>query len=148
MSLWTNHRVMEWLRTIDLAEYAPNLRGSAVHGALMVSYDYLIIVRTTCTSCNCNLLALISLHTHCRIDHNYCQLFERRLRILWQCNNGCRVYLIFHLFFSFSRPLSRVTNTKLITLVCDIQEYCSRSSFYSFYAQLLEFASELVFRTI
>ena len=25
---WTNHRVMEWLRAIDLAEYAPNLRGS------------------------------------------------------------------------------------------------------------------------
>ena len=36
VSLWTNHRVMEWLRTIDLAEYAPNLRGSGVHGALMV----------------------------------------------------------------------------------------------------------------
>jgi len=35
--LWTNHRVMEWLRNIDLSEYAPNLRGSGVHGALMVS---------------------------------------------------------------------------------------------------------------
>ncbi|GFO30402.1 liprin-beta-1, partial [Plakobranchus ocellatus] len=34
--LWTNHRVMEWLRTIDMSEYAPNLRGSGVHGALMV----------------------------------------------------------------------------------------------------------------
>jgi hypothetical protein len=34
--LWTNHRVMEWLRTIDLSEYAPNLRGSGVHGGLMV----------------------------------------------------------------------------------------------------------------
>lgn len=34
--LWSNHRVMEWLRTIDLSEYAPNLRGSGVHGALMV----------------------------------------------------------------------------------------------------------------
>ncbi|KAL8618895.1 hypothetical protein ACOMHN_020314 [Nucella lapillus] len=34
--LWTSHRVMEWLRTIDLSEYAPNLRGSGVHGALMV----------------------------------------------------------------------------------------------------------------
>ncbi|XP_053575052.1 liprin-beta-1 isoform X14 [Bombina bombina] len=33
---WTNHRVMEWLRSIDLAEYAPNLRGSGVHGGLMV----------------------------------------------------------------------------------------------------------------
>ena len=26
---------MEWLRSIDLSEYAPNLRGSGVHGALM-----------------------------------------------------------------------------------------------------------------
>ncbi|KAL8589242.1 hypothetical protein ACOMHN_017043 [Nucella lapillus] len=34
--LWTNHRIMEWLRTIDLSEYAPNLRGSGVHGALLV----------------------------------------------------------------------------------------------------------------
>ena len=34
--LWTNHRVMEWLRTVDLSEYAPNLRGSGIHGALMV----------------------------------------------------------------------------------------------------------------
>lgn len=33
--LWTNHRVMDWLRSVDLSEYAPNLRGSGVHGALM-----------------------------------------------------------------------------------------------------------------
>eukprot|EP00092_Neocalanus_flemingeri_P056639 GFUD01067168.1.p1 GENE.GFUD01067168.1~~GFUD01067168.1.p1 ORF type:complete len:856 (+),score=209.17 GFUD01067168.1:124-2691(+) len=33
---WTNHRVMEWLRHVDLSEYAPNLRGSGVHGSLMV----------------------------------------------------------------------------------------------------------------
>jgi hypothetical protein len=33
---WTNHRVMEWLRHVDLSEYAPNLRGSGVHGALLV----------------------------------------------------------------------------------------------------------------
>ncbi|XP_062913661.1 liprin-beta-1b isoform X12 [Mobula hypostoma] len=36
VSRWTNHRVMEWLRSADLAEYAPNLRGSGVHGGLMV----------------------------------------------------------------------------------------------------------------
>uniref|UniRef100_A0A8C8C8Y1 SAM domain-containing protein n=1 Tax=Oncorhynchus tshawytscha TaxID=74940 RepID=A0A8C8C8Y1_ONCTS len=30
ISQWTNHRVMEWLRSVDLAEYAPNLRGSGV----------------------------------------------------------------------------------------------------------------------
>ncbi|GBN49525.1 Liprin-beta-2 [Araneus ventricosus] len=27
---------MEWLRTVDLSEYAPNLRGSGVHGGLMM----------------------------------------------------------------------------------------------------------------
>ncbi|XP_076313253.1 liprin-beta 1 isoform X2 [Tachypleus tridentatus] len=36
VALWSNHRVMEWLRTVDLSEYAPNLRGSGVHGSLMV----------------------------------------------------------------------------------------------------------------
>uniref|UniRef100_A0A8C6NIX3 PPFIA binding protein 2 n=1 Tax=Nothobranchius furzeri TaxID=105023 RepID=A0A8C6NIX3_NOTFU len=33
---WSNHRVMEWLRAVDLAEYAPNLRGSGVHGGLVI----------------------------------------------------------------------------------------------------------------
>ncbi|XP_011500891.1 PREDICTED: liprin-beta [Ceratosolen solmsi marchali] len=36
VALWTNHRVMEWLRIVDLAEYAPNMRGSGVHGGLIV----------------------------------------------------------------------------------------------------------------
>lgn len=35
VELWTNHRVMEWLRQSNLSEYAPNLRGSGVHGALI-----------------------------------------------------------------------------------------------------------------
>ncbi|XP_012231629.1 liprin-beta-2 isoform X2 [Linepithema humile] len=39
MTLWTNHRVMEWLRVVDLAEYAPNMRGSGVHGGLMIHED-------------------------------------------------------------------------------------------------------------
>ncbi|XP_057304461.1 uncharacterized protein LOC130641608 isoform X3 [Hydractinia symbiolongicarpus] len=34
--LWTCQRIVHWLRSVDLAEYAPNLRGSGVHGALMV----------------------------------------------------------------------------------------------------------------
>ncbi|XP_036399881.1 liprin-beta-2-like isoform X2 [Megalops cyprinoides] len=33
---WSNHRVMEWLRSVDLAEYAPNLRGSGVHGGMII----------------------------------------------------------------------------------------------------------------
>ena len=36
MAVWSSHRVMEWLRSIDLSEYAPNLRGSGVHGALIL----------------------------------------------------------------------------------------------------------------
>lgn len=31
---------MEWLRSVDLAEYAPNLRGSGVHGGLIVSAHF------------------------------------------------------------------------------------------------------------
>lgn len=34
---WTSHCIMEWLRLVDLAEYAPNLRGSGVHGSLLVN---------------------------------------------------------------------------------------------------------------
>ena len=36
VALWTNQRVQEWLKQVDLAEYATNLRGSGVHGALLV----------------------------------------------------------------------------------------------------------------
>ncbi|KAK0159549.1 hypothetical protein PV327_010646 [Microctonus hyperodae] len=36
VALWSNHRVMEWLRVVDLAEYAPNMRGSGVHGGLII----------------------------------------------------------------------------------------------------------------
>ena len=36
IALWSNHRVMEWLKEVDLSEYAPNLRGSGVHGGLMI----------------------------------------------------------------------------------------------------------------
>ncbi|XP_052873359.1 uncharacterized protein LOC128278667 [Anopheles cruzii] len=34
--LWSSLRVHEWLRAVDLAEYSPNLRGTGVHGALMI----------------------------------------------------------------------------------------------------------------
>uniref|UniRef100_A0A915KB37 SAM domain-containing protein n=1 Tax=Romanomermis culicivorax TaxID=13658 RepID=A0A915KB37_ROMCU len=33
---WTQHFVSEWLRTIDLSEFTPNLMCAGVHGALMV----------------------------------------------------------------------------------------------------------------
>lgn len=28
---WSSHRVMQWLKQIDLAEYAPNLRGAGMY---------------------------------------------------------------------------------------------------------------------
>ncbi|KAM8867843.1 kazrin, periplakin interacting protein b isoform 2-T2 [Synchiropus picturatus] len=34
--VWTCHRVMKWVRDIDLKEFADNLQGKGVHGALMV----------------------------------------------------------------------------------------------------------------
>uniref|UniRef100_UPI00358FDD88 kazrin-like n=1 Tax=Myxine glutinosa TaxID=7769 RepID=UPI00358FDD88 len=34
--VWTNQRVVKWLRSIDLHEYADNLTSSGVHGALLV----------------------------------------------------------------------------------------------------------------
>ena len=34
--VWTNHRFIEWARSVDLVEYAENLRCSGVHGALAV----------------------------------------------------------------------------------------------------------------
>ncbi|XP_074603031.1 liprin-beta-1-like [Brevipalpus obovatus] len=49
IALWTLHRVMEWLRSIDLSEFTSNLRGSGVHGALIV-YE---------PSFDCDLLALL-----------------------------------------------------------------------------------------
>lgn len=39
LPLWTCHRVMEWLRLIDFGEFSPNLRGSGVHGGLIVFED-------------------------------------------------------------------------------------------------------------
>jgi len=51
ISQWTNHRVMEWLRSVDLAEYAPNLRGSGVHGGLMVSWQKSVCINFTWTAC-------------------------------------------------------------------------------------------------
>lgn len=34
--VWTNHRWIRWARSIDLTEYADNLKDSGVHGALVV----------------------------------------------------------------------------------------------------------------
>ncbi|XP_068171116.1 kazrin, periplakin interacting protein b isoform X2 [Antennarius striatus] len=34
--VWTCHRVMKWIRDIDLKEFADNLQGKGIHGAVMV----------------------------------------------------------------------------------------------------------------
>ncbi|KAG7256000.1 hypothetical protein CRUP_014236 [Coryphaenoides rupestris] len=34
--VWTSHRIMRWIREIDLKEYADNLQNSGVHGAVLV----------------------------------------------------------------------------------------------------------------
>uniref|UniRef100_A0A8C9RG11 Kazrin, periplakin interacting protein n=1 Tax=Scleropages formosus TaxID=113540 RepID=A0A8C9RG11_SCLFO len=34
--VWTNHRVIKWVKEIDLKEFADNLQSSGVHGAVMV----------------------------------------------------------------------------------------------------------------
>ncbi|GAU98046.1 hypothetical protein RvY_09247-1 [Ramazzottius varieornatus] len=36
---WSHHRIVEWLKFLDLAEYIPCLRGTGVHGALIVLED-------------------------------------------------------------------------------------------------------------
>nr|CAH8845538.1 unnamed protein product [Trichobilharzia regenti] len=36
---WTQQRVLDWLQSIELPEYAPKLFGSGVHGALMIFED-------------------------------------------------------------------------------------------------------------
>lgn len=47
LPLWTCHRLMEWLRMIDFAEFASNLRGSGVHGGILV-YEPGFNVDTLC----------------------------------------------------------------------------------------------------
>ena len=55
-------RVMEWLRHVDLSEYAPNLRGSGVHGALLVMEKRSAACSSTVClflSCRCKYVAPI-----------------------------------------------------------------------------------------
>ena len=66
----TNLRVMEWLRHVDLSEYAPNLRGSGVHGALLVfearwqKYEHIITLIQLLIRFTAELLAsLLSIPT-------------------------------------------------------------------------------------
>lgn len=48
VSLWTNHRVMEWLRAVDLAEYAPNLRGSGQSATFLHPFSRTFLVKWLC----------------------------------------------------------------------------------------------------
>lgn len=49
---------MEWLRSVDLAEYAPNLRGSGVHGGLIVRKKSLISFKF------CNINSNVKIYQH------------------------------------------------------------------------------------
>ena len=35
MLVWSNERIVKWLKKIGLTEYADNLRGTGVHGAVI-----------------------------------------------------------------------------------------------------------------
>lgn len=39
MLVWSNERIIEWLRKIGLSDYADNLRGTGVHGAVIALDD-------------------------------------------------------------------------------------------------------------
>lgn len=39
LARWSSHRVMQWLKEIDLAEYAPNLRGAGEILFFGISYQ-------------------------------------------------------------------------------------------------------------
>ena len=60
---------MEWLRSIDLSEYAPNLRGSGVHGALMVRTVCLNVVKTVAV-CKCEETETLLLGTGYLLSQN------------------------------------------------------------------------------
>lgn len=57
MLVWTNERVIAWVQSIGLKEYAGNLKESGVHGALIAldeSFDHntlalLLQIPTQCT---------------------------------------------------------------------------------------------------
>lgn len=37
--VWSNERIIQWLKKIGLSEYADNLRGTGVHGAVIALDD-------------------------------------------------------------------------------------------------------------
>lgn len=66
MVQWSNHRVMEWLRVVDLAEYAPNLRGSGVHGGLIVSRFSMFPECHWCDRCVCACVLCLQYACKCK----------------------------------------------------------------------------------
>ena len=42
VAVWTNHRVMEWLRAVDLSEYAPNMRGSGKRQSIRNDFHHFL----------------------------------------------------------------------------------------------------------
>ncbi|XP_075881540.1 kazrin, periplakin interacting protein b isoform X7 [Nelusetta ayraudi] len=57
--VWTCHRVMKWIRDIDLKEFAGNLQGKGIHGALMTldpSFDTDTMAKALCIPGNKHML--------------------------------------------------------------------------------------------
>ncbi|XP_040889721.1 kazrin-A-like [Toxotes jaculatrix] len=57
--VWTCHRVMKWIRDIDLKEYADNLQGKGIHGAVMAldpSFDTDAMAKALGIPCNKHML--------------------------------------------------------------------------------------------
>uniref|UniRef100_A0A8C6SSS6 Kazrin, periplakin interacting protein b n=1 Tax=Neogobius melanostomus TaxID=47308 RepID=A0A8C6SSS6_9GOBI len=53
--VWTCHRVMKWIRDIDLKEFADNLQGKGIHGAVLVldpSFDPDAMSKALCIPTN------------------------------------------------------------------------------------------------
>uniref|UniRef100_A0A672P374 SAM domain-containing protein n=1 Tax=Sinocyclocheilus grahami TaxID=75366 RepID=A0A672P374_SINGR len=53
--VWTCHRIIKWIKEIDLKEFADNLQNSGVHGAIMVldpSFSSDTMATALCIPCN------------------------------------------------------------------------------------------------
>lgn len=57
--VWTSQRVMKWIRDIDLKEFADNLQGKGIHGAVLVldpSFDPDAMSKALCIPSNRHML--------------------------------------------------------------------------------------------
>uniref|UniRef100_A0A3Q3ILY0 SAM domain-containing protein n=1 Tax=Monopterus albus TaxID=43700 RepID=A0A3Q3ILY0_MONAL len=94
--VWTCHRVMKWIRDIDLKEFADNLQGKGIHGAVMAldpSFDTDAMAKALGISSNKHML-----HRH---------LYEE-MKLLSQH------HIYFHAFTFFQSPLRLRANSQSV----------------------------------